>query len=399
MKFHLISGAALICLSACAQDETPPAIEAEPPPEAAASEPAAMPTNATIVETYFPRSRVEGAPVPLPENSDARLADAEVIFADAIAYAEETTSYALLIWHNGALQLETYFPPHTEEVRSEPASMHKSVLGLVTAKAIADGVIESADTQISTWLPEWEDDPRGEITLRQLLTMSAGLAPLTYEGGAASPAVRFASGEDDTVETLLSLPLEEASAPHFHYQNTVSQLLMLVVTRALGEPYQDYLSREIWQPIGAADAYTYDFNEEGFPRGYASLLARPLDWLRLGLLIKQDGVYDGEQIVPAAAIENMTAPSALNPNYGWQIWRGAQFEAERYYNFEGVGFAALSSEPYLTDDLIFFDGFGGQRVYISKAEDLVIVRLGDSQTGWDDSRLPNAVIRALDAQD
>ena len=116
-------------------------------------------------------------------------------------------------------------------------------------------------------------------------------------------------------------------------------------------------------------------------------------------MIKQDGVYDGEQIVPAEAIENMTAPSTLNPNYGWQIWRGTEFEAERYYNFEGVGFAALSSEPYLSDDLIFFDGFGGQRVYISQSEDLVIVRLGDSQTGWDDSRLPNAVIRALHAQD
>ena len=84
MKIHLISGVALICLSACAEDQTPPAIGAEPPSEATASEPAAMPTNATIVETYFPRSRVEGEPEPLPQNPDARPADAEVIFLSLI---------------------------------------------------------------------------------------------------------------------------------------------------------------------------------------------------------------------------------------------------------------------------------------------------------------------------
>ena len=242
MKDYLISGLALLCLSACAQSEPPaePVAEVTPAPP-----PPAIPSNATAMDRYSPLGVVEGNSRPLMQDESALISDPETRFTDAITYAEVTGSYALLIWQNGALQLEKYFDPYTSDIRSEPASMHKSVLGLVTAKALSDGRIESVDAPVSTWLPEWEDDSRGEITLRQLLTMSAGLAPLSYDGGMDAPATRFANGTDDPVEVLLNLPFEEYDEAHFHYQNTVSQLLMLVVERALGEPYTDYLSREI----------------------------------------------------------------------------------------------------------------------------------------------------------
>lgn len=56
---------------------------------------------------------------------------------------------------------------------------------------------------------------------------------------------------------------------------------------------------------------------------------------------------------------------------------------------------ATASEPFLVDDMIYLDGFGGQRVYISRSLDLVIVRMGESRPDWDDTKLPNLVIEAL----
>ena len=91
----------------------------------------------------------------------------------------------------------------------------------------------------------------------------------------------------------------------------------------------------------------------------------------------------------------MTTPSGPNPNYGWQAWLGTQFEAQRYYSETKTGFAALASEPFAVDDIIYLDGFGGQRVYISPSKDLVIVRTGDPAFDWDDSYLPNSVIVEL----
>ena len=357
--------------------------------------PAAAFTNADAIDTYQGLGLVEGAPAPLPETATSTIANPEAVFADALAYARETESYALLIWHDGALVLEHYFPGYDADVRAEPASMHKSVLGLVTAKAIEEGLIESPDTPIGTYIREWANDPRGEITVEQLLTMSSGLEPLSYVGGDNAPARQFMAGKLDARATILDLQFEAADAQHFHYINTVSQLLLLVVENATGTGYADYLSEKIWQPIGASDAQVYNFEDGGFPRGYASFLARPVDWLRLGLLVKDDGRFGGQQVIDADLVRELKSPSQYNPDYGWQIWRGETWDEQRFYNDEDAGFAVTHSAPFAVDDLVYFDGFGGQRVYTSQSEDLVIVRLGNTSTVWDDAQLPNRVIGAL----
>ena len=381
--------APLVALAILAGCQTPTAtvVEAEAPAF----------TNADAMNTYQTLGLVKGALRPLPSVASSTITDPEAVFADAIAYAGETESYALLIWHDGALVLEHYFPGYGAEVRAEPASMHKSVLGLVTAKALEEGHIASPDTPIGTYIPEWSADPRGDITVRQLLTMSSGLAPLSYVGGDDAPARKFMAGGLNARETLLNLKTEEADAPHFHYINTVSQLLLMVVENATDTPYAQYLSEKIWRPIGADDAYVYNFEEGGFPRGYASLLARPLDWLRLGLLVKDDGRFAGSQIIDAKLVRKLKSGSQYNADYGWQIWRGESWTEQRFYNEEGAGFSVTHSAPFAVDDLVYFDGFGGQRVYTSQSEDLVIVRLGNTSTVWDDARLPNSVIAALES--
>lgn len=381
--------APLVALAILAGCQTPIATEVE-------SEAPAF-TNADAMNTYKTLGLVKGAPAPLPSVTASTITDPEAVFIDAIAYARETESYALLIWHDGALVLEHYFPGYGAEVRAEPASMHKSVLGLVTAKALEEGHIASPDTPIGTYIPEWRADPRGDITVRQLLTMSSGLAPLSYVGGDDAPARQFMAGELDARETLLNLKPEEADAPHFHYINTVSQLLLMVVESATETPYAQYLSEKIWQPIGADDAYVYNFEEDGFPRGYASLLARPLDWLRLGLLVKDDGRFAGSPVIDAELVRKLKSASQYNADYGWQIWRGKTWNEQRFYNDEGTGFSVTHSAPFAVNDLVYFDGFGGQRVYTSQSEDLVIVRLGNTSTVWDDAQLPNSVIAALES--
>lgn len=352
-------------------------------------------TNASAMEAYGNLGLVKGAPAPLPETRSSSIADPQHVFSEAIDYGAKTGSYALLIWWDGSLVLEHYYAGYDASIRAEPASMHKSLLGLVTARAMDEGHIESPDTPIGRYIPEWRDDQRGKITVGQLLTMSSGLTPLSQEGGDDAPARKFMNGNLDARATILGMLLEDDVVPHFHYMNTVSQLLLLVVENAVGKPYGDYLSESLWQPIGAGDAYVYYFEEAGFPRGYASFLARPLDWLRLGLLVKDDGRFGERQVIDGSLVQTFKAPSAHNRNYGWQVWRGETWDEQRFYNAEKTGFSVLQSEPYLVDDLVFFDGFGGQRVIASASEDLVIVRVGDTSVIWDDAQLPNSVLRAL----
>ncbi len=348
------------------------------------------PSNADAMQTSKPLGTVKGNLIPLVEN----FTPADT-FTNAIEYADSLDSYSLLIWHQGALRLEQYYDGYDASLKPETASMHKSVLALVVAAAIEDGFISNANARIGNYIDAWKDLPEGDITVEQLLTMSSGLERLSGEGGSNSARLQFYTGQLDARATVLGLRLQNEPGANFYYANTNSQLLGLLIEAATGQAYAEYLSKRVWQPIGADDAAVWYYEEDGFPRTYASLLARARDWLKVGLLIKEKGVANNKQVIAADLIDAMTSSSANNPNYGWQVWLGNTHETKRYYNDLKVGIAIPAKESFSVNDMIYFDGFGGQRVYISKSEDLVIVRTGNTRLDWDDSELPNMVLNIL----
>lgn len=382
---------ATLLISACSDITKAPAVDqsagVEAPKPAKQIKP---PANSDAIQTAKPLGVIKGSLSPL--NTDLYTA---AQFADAIEYAKNLDSYSLLIWHKGALRLEQYYDSFDAELRAETASMHKSVLGLLIACAIEDGFIGDVDARIGDFIEAWKDMPEGDITIRQLLTMSSGLNSLSFVGGFNSDAMKFNTGRLDARATILGLRLNKKPGTSFSYANTSSQILALVLEAAAGQAYAEYLSQRLWQPLGADDASVWYFEENGFPRTFASLLARSRDWVKVGLLYKDQGKYRNKQIISSELIAAMTSPSKTNPNYGWHVWLGNEHQPLRHYNDLKVGIAVPVSQAFAADDIIYFDGFGGQRVYISKSQDLVIVRTGDTRMDWDDSALPNMVIESL----
>jgi len=100
------------------------------------------------------------------------------------------------------------------------------------------------------------------------------------------------------------------------------------------------------------------------------------------------------QLVPEQWMKDIITPSARNPNYGYLTWLGTTWEKERSYNRKSAA-AAFHSEPFAAPDVIYFDGFGGQRVYIVPSKQLVIVTTGPLRQEWDDALLPNLIIRGM----
>lgn len=361
--------------------------------EDATAPPPGPPSFSTAILRNLPSGTVAGAETPRTFTTVETGTD----FSAASEYAESMQSFAFLVWHDGALKHAEYFAPHDATLRPESASMHKSVAALATGAAIDAGYISGTDAAIGAYVTEWADDARGNITIEQLLNMSSGLKPLSSEGGMQSESMRFMGG-DNVRETLLNLELSNEPGTVFHYAGTVNQLLALIIERTSGQPYEQFLSENIWAPIGASEAFVWYNEPDGFARTHTGLLAIAEDWLKAGLLVKDFGVFDEDQIVSADFVAAMTSPSQTNPNYGYQTWLGTTFDPQRYYNDAKEGFAVLAGAPYLVDDMIYFDGFGGQRVYISRSLDLVIVRSGEIRFDWDDAKLPNLVITALQTE-
>ena len=196
---------------------------------------------------------------------------------------------------------------------------------------------------------------------------------------------------------LLATPREWTPGTRYEYNDVNAALVGLVVERATGRRYADYLQEKIWQPMGGASAAVWLDRDDGFAMTACCMLAPAMDWARIGILVKNRGRFGETQIVPADWVDAMTAPNELNPAFGYFTWLAENETLEK----SQVVDRDASEEAFLDPNLIMLRGYGGQRVYISRAYDLVIVRLGPFsgyqplKPGWQDTYLFNGLVRGL----
>ncbi len=353
------------------------------------------PTLANASLSYWPFVRVAGAahPIALPRKTLACQRAGAFEAIDRALGAKP--DYALIVFRKDAIVHESYGGSYDANTLGESASMHKSVLALLVGRIAAEGKIRNTDQPVSTWLREWANDPRGRITLRDLLQMASGLKPVPFDLSPTGLTEAYLKGPD-IEQLVLALQYDGPPGKVFEYFSQISSLIAIIVERATGQRYADLLSKELWAGIGAGDAYVTLDRPGGLARTAASLLAKPEDWVRVGQLFLNDGIVAGHRLIDRTWLAQMTSPSASNPNYGYQIWRASPYRAVRSYSTTNPVFTVPAREPFLAADTVYFDGAVGRRVYISKANGTIIVRLGDTDLGWEDSWLPNAVFRALD---
>jgi CubicO group peptidase (beta-lactamase class C family) len=276
--------------------------------------------------------------------------------------------------------------------------MHKSVLPVLMQAAVEDGAINSLSDPIGNYITEWQDDPRGETTIEQMLWMSSGLLEYPFSVNPFSDAFRwlFAS---NTTPVLLGTPLDWAAGEKFEYNNVNSELLGLIIERATGVPYTQYLQQKLWGPMGAAGAELWLDEPGGKVHSSCCLLAPTMDWARFGMLLLNEGEVNGRRLVEADFVRRMVSPSPTFEWYGYQIWLGYSRTLNPRANKLAGGYQR--TEPFLAEDTFYTSGYGAQRVYVVPSEELVIVRMGPAsgrapvQPSWDNTFLVNTAIRGM----
>lgn len=312
----------------------------------------------------------------------------------AIEFSEKMGSHALLIYQNDEIILEKYFDDYNAETISDTQSMHKTVLAMMVGIAIDEGIIESVNEPASKHLIEWRDDSRNQITIKHLLQQSSGLDYPEFSFHPLSEFNQLMLGEDVTKMTLRQIAYRQPNEI-FEYNGVNPQNLGLLLQRAYDKRYADLLSEKIWQKVAQDDAsVVLDSDKNQMPRTYCCLNATARDWLRIGTIILNEGKFKDEQIVSKTWINEMKTPSITNPNYGYLTWLGTEHQENRIYNPKSTA-TGIHGEPFDDKDIIYLDGFGGQRVYVIPSKKLVIVRTGAGQMEWDDSVLPNTISRGI----
>ncbi|MFO1455202.1 MAG: serine hydrolase [Steroidobacteraceae bacterium] len=344
----------------------------------------------------------------------------------AAQWAEAHGSVALLVSHRGRLVFERYWRGASATSPYPGREMSRSLVAFAYGAAIDRGLL-ALDDPVSRWLDEWQDDPRGAITLRQLLQDVSGLEePALAAPGAAVPVgavavagappsggaagglarwlgvarawpdrhARLAFG-NDAAAGALSIPLAHAPGTRFAHEGVNAQLLALILERATGQDFEDWFAAQVWRPLGAGRGEFRLDRASGMPALHCCFRTAPRDWLRLGELLANDGIVDGRQVLPRGwAAQLARSTSNVNPRYGLQVWSGRATRGLREYR-PGSGSGVVHREDFATDEVVWLEGEGGRSVWAFPAARLVVVRLGDAAPGWDGSVLPNRLLRAL----
>jgi CubicO group peptidase (beta-lactamase class C family) len=273
------------------------------------------------------------------------------------------TTNAVVVVHRGAVVVERYADGIDASTMHVSWSMAKSMLHAAIGILVREGRIDVAAVADD---PAWrdQDDPRGVITIDQLLKMRSGLLfNEDYVDEHVSHVIKmlFGAGKPDAAAYAAALPLEHEPGSVFSYSSGTSNILSAVLARALGargDAYREFLRRELWDPLGMRSADPR-FDEAGHWIASSFVFATAQDFTRFGLLYLRDGVWEGRRLLPE----------------GWVDYARTHTGTD-----EETGFGYGAHWWLVPGSLGIFrcSGYNGQRIIVVPPLDLVVVRLGVS---------------------
>jgi CubicO group peptidase (beta-lactamase class C family) len=319
-----------------------------------------------------PRELVAGGNMPPAPRvaPETELLDPKALEA-AARYAGEHRSLALIVSRHDHIVFERYWRGTGFDTPADAQSFTTLLAALAAGAAFSHRLIAWPDEPVGAFISEWSHDARGEITVRNLMQMSSGLAPA--EGGTPR----------DITAALLRTRLAATPGVRRLDQGSDPQLLALVIERASRQRYASYLSQALWRRIGAADAWLQLDHPGGAALADCCMLAHQGDWIRVGQLLLRDGNYRGDEVMRPGWITLMRTPAQSDPHYGAYVrvrWTPAP-----------------GQEALATRDVFAVEGEGGNRLWLVPSLQIAILCTGPAHgrdAAWDDARLPNLVIRA-----
>jgi CubicO group peptidase (beta-lactamase class C family) len=303
-----------------------------------------------------------------PQNASQADRD-RIARAIAAAIADDVAwTNAVVVVHGGAVVGEGYRSGFGRDTQMESWSMGKSVTATLVGRLIQmDHLTLDQPAPIAAW--QHPDDPRRAITIRDLLQMSSGLQFSSHHESREDwhigmPDHFYIYNEAiDVFEFAITRPPEFPPQTIGRYRNcdplSLGYIIKQIVTKTLGENYLLWPQAELFDRIGVrrqvleTDLYG-NFILTGFDYGTAR------NWARLGLLYLQDGIWQGERLLPEGFTRFVSsiAPAWPEPVYGGLFWLNTK------------------EEWALPKDTFMMAGSGQQRVFIVPSADLVVVRMG-----------------------
>lgn len=269
---------------------------------------------------------------------------------------KEMGTVAFMIIKNDEIWYENYADGYGTTSKTNSFSMAKSITTALLGKAIMDGYIKSIDQPIGDFLPAFSEGLAANVTVGDLSSMSSGLNWTEHYTSPFSITAR-AYYDPELREVMNGLEIIDEPGKEFVYLSGNTQLLGMVIEKATLKTLSEYLSESFWKPMGMEEdaLWQVDSEESGMEKSYCCIASNARDFARFGVLFKNDGNFDGKEILPKEFVKLATQKRFENDDmYGYGFW--------------------LSD--HLDKDIFVMRGILGQYVITIPEDDVIIVRLG-----------------------
>lgn len=300
---------------------------------------------------------------------------------------EDYQSAAFLVIQNDSIRYEEYWDGYSDSSLSNSFSMAKSVISMLVGIAINEGKMKSVDQPVSDFLEEFKEGEKAKITLRHLLTMSSGLDFMESYSSPINYTTEAYYG-NDLRKLVTKLKVIEEPGTICRYKSGDTQVLSLALSNATGKSVSDYFAEKIWSRIGTLhDARWNIDHKNGDEKAYCCIYSNARDFARLGKLYLNNGVWEGQQLVPEDWVRQSITPNRLPGKefaagkddqpvdiYGWQWW-------------------LMNRHDY---SIFYMRGLAGQYVVCIPEKKMIIVRLGHKRSNKKVDGHPVDVITFVD---
>lgn len=285
-----------------------------------------------------------------------------------------TYTDGIVVLHRGKLVYERYFGVLSPQGQHAAMSVTKSVVGTLGATLVAEGQIDD-NKRVVDYVPELAGSAFGNATVRQVLDMTTGLkfsedyadpkADVWAHGRAGSP-LPFAkdyTGPRSYFEYLQTVQPQGEHGAAFAYKTVNTDVLGWIIARATGRNVAQLLSERIWSRLGAEQDGYFTVDSIGTPFAGGGLNTGLRDLARFGEMLRNEGRFNGQQIVPKAVIDDIRrgGDKQAFAKAGYDLLKGWSYRSMWWVtDKEGGAFMAR--------------GVYGQRIYVDPKAELVIVR-------------------------
>ena len=223
-----------------------------------------------------------------------------------------------MVVHKGIPVAEAYKPQFNQKTRFLSWSMAKSFMNAMVGILVSEGKL---DINQPAGIDEWKSDDRSKITLNDLMQMQSGLK-WNEDYGNRSDVTLMLHCEGDMALFAMEQPVALPAGTHWYYSSGTTNIVSYLIRKQFSNDsvYYVFADNQLFNKIGMPDA-VLEVDPSGTWVGSSYLYATARDYARFGLLYQNDGVFNGERILPEGWVKYSTSSASASEGlYGSFFW-------------------------------------------------------------------------------